>query len=105
MVEPTESEGLTELDRFIGAMKSIRAEIKAIEDGTVRNDNNMLKNAPHPEYMCTADEWNLPYSRSQAAYPMEGQRGNKFWASVRRVDDAYGDRNLICSCPSIEEYV
>ncbi|MFT6166071.1 MAG: glycine dehydrogenase [Vicingaceae bacterium] len=104
MVEPTESEGLRELDRFIGAMKSIRAEIKAIEDGIVGNDNNILKNAPHPEYMCTADEWDMPYSRSQAAYPMEGQRGNKFWASVRRVDDAYGDRNLICSCPSIEEY-
>ncbi|MDB9963784.1 aminomethyl-transferring glycine dehydrogenase [Vicingaceae bacterium] len=104
MVEPTESEGLTELDRFIGAMKSIRAEIKSIEEGVAIKDNNVLKNAPHPEYMCTADEWDLPYSRSQAAYPMEGQRGNKFWASVRRVDDAYGDRNLICSCPSVEEY-
>jgi len=104
MVEPTESESRAELDRFIDAMRSIRAEIKSIEDGESDKDNNLLKNAPHPEYMCTADEWNLPYSRSKAAYPMEGQRGNKFWASVRRVDDAYGDRNLICSCPSIEEY-
>ena len=105
MVEPTESESVAELDRFIGAMKSIRKEIKSIEDGAAEKDNNILKNAPHPEYMCTADEWDLPYTRSQAAYPMEGQRGNKFWASVRRVDDAYGDRNLICSCPAIEEYV
>ncbi len=105
MVEPTESEGINELDRFIGAMKSIRAEIKSIEEGAIDKDNNLLKNAPHPENMCTADEWTLPYSRSQAAYPMEGQRGNKFWASVRRVDDAYGDRNLICSCPAIDEYV
>jgi glycine dehydrogenase len=104
MVEPTESESIAELDRFIAAMKSIRLEIKSIEDGVARKDNNLLKNAPHPEYMCTSDEWNLPYTRSQAAYPMENQRGNKFWASVRRVDDAYGDRNLICSCPSIEEY-
>ena len=104
MVEPTESESLKELDRFIGAMKSIRIEIQSIEDGNSEKENNVLKNAPHPEYMCTADEWNLPYTRSKAAYPMEGQKGNKFWASVRRVDDAYGDRNLICSCPSIEEY-
>ena len=104
MVEPTESESLKELDRFIDAMKSIRTEIRAIEDGKSAKENNILKNAPHPEYMCTADKWDLPYTRSQAAYPMDGQKGNKFWASVRRVDDAYGDRNLICSCPSIEEY-
>jgi len=105
MVEPTESESVVELDRFISAMKSIRTEIRAIESETVDKSNNLLKNAPHPEYLCTADEWDLPYTRSQAAYPMEGQRKNKFWASVRRVDDAYGDRNLICSCPAIEEYV
>ncbi len=105
MVEPTESESVVELDRFISAMKSIRTEIRAIESDTVDRTNNVLKNAPHPEFLCTADEWDLPYARSQAAYPMEGQRKNKFWATVRRVDDAYGDRNLICSCPAIEEYV
>lgn len=104
MVEPTESESLEELDRFVDAMKSIRTEIKEIENEEADLDNNVLKNAPHPEYLCTSDEWELPYSRKKAAYPMEQQIGNKFWSSVRRVDDAYGDRNLICSCPSIEEY-
>ncbi|MBL4708780.1 MAG: aminotransferase class V-fold PLP-dependent enzyme, partial [Flavobacteriales bacterium] len=105
MVEPTESESKVELDRFIQAMKSIRNEIKEIENSETERDNNLLKNAPHPEYLFIDDNWDFPYSRKKAAYPMESQRGNKFWSSVRRVDDAYGDRNLICSCPSIEEYV
>lgn len=105
MVEPTESESIVELDRFIKAMKYIRAEINEIEAGESDKANNLLKNAPHPEYLFIEDEWNLPYSRKSAAYPDSTQRGNKFWPAVRRVDDAYGDRNLICSCPSIEEYV
>lgn len=104
MVEPTESEGLEELNRFVDAMLSIRNEIKAIENEESDRINNVLKNSPHPEYLCVSDNWELPYSRRAAAYPTESLIGNKFWPSVRRVDDAYGDRNLICSCPSIEEY-
>lgn len=104
MVEPTESESLAELDRFVEAMLSIRKEIEEIENSEADPINNVLKNSPHTEILCTADEWNLPYSRKKAAYPIDSLAGNKFWASVRRVDNAYGDRNLICSCPSIEEY-
>ena len=104
MVEPTESESKNELDRFIDAMKSIRTEIKAIENGEFDNSNNLLKNAPHPQNLFFNETWDFPYTRMKAAYPAKNQMENKFWPSVRRVDDAYGDRNLICSCPSIEEY-
>jgi len=104
MVEPTESESLVELDRFVEAMLMIRDEIKEIEAGEYDGQNNVLKNAPHTELLCTADDWNLPYSRKKAAYPVDSVVGNKFWAAVRRVDNAYGDRNLICSCPPISEY-
>src|SRR5690554_7612318 len=104
MVEPTESEGLRELNRFVEAMMMIRNEITEIEEGKADKTNNLLKNSPHPEYMCVADSWELPYKRSAAAYPVDSLKGNKFWASVRRVDDAYGDRNLICSCPPISDY-
>ena len=104
MVEPTESESLMELNRFVDAMCSIRKEIAEIENDNAPREGNVLKNAPHPEYLCVADEWNFIYTRKQAAYPAESSIGNKFWASVRRVDDAYGDRNLICSCPAISEY-
>jgi len=104
MIEPTESESLVELDRFVNAMISIRDEIREIEEGAVEQENNVLKNAPHPEYLCVADNWEFNYSRKKAAYPTDSLIGNKFWASVRRIDDAYGDRNLICSCPSIQEY-
>lgn len=104
MVEPTESESLTEIDRFIQAMKSIRMEIEELESNPELQENNLLKNAPHTEEQLVADEWNFPYSRKVAAFPVDSLRGNKFWPSVRRVDDAYGDRNLICSCPPIEEY-
>lgn len=104
MIEPTESESLNELNRFIKAMKGIRSEIALIENGAVGKENNVLKNAPHPEYTCVANEWNYPYSRTEAAYPDQELVGNKFWPSVKRVDDAYGDRNLICSCPPMEEY-
>lgn len=101
MVEPTESEGLTELDRFCDALIAIRHEIA---EATADEPNNVMKNAPHTQEMLTADEWNLPYSRKQAAFPLDYIAENKFWPSVRRVDDAYGDRNLICTCAPIEAY-
>ena len=104
MVEPTESESLEELDRFIEAMSSIRDEIRQIEVDPFKREENVLKNAPHTEEMLTSDEWNLSYNRQKAAYPVKSIKGRKFWPSVRRVDDAYGDRNLICSCPPTEEY-
>ncbi|MCG7501598.1 aminomethyl-transferring glycine dehydrogenase [Tenacibaculum sp. Mcav3-52] len=102
MVEPTESEGVAELDRFCDALISIRKEIA---EASKENPNNPLKNAPHTQEMLTADEWDLPYSRKQAAFPLEYIADNKFWPSVRRVDDAFGDRNLICSCNPIEDYM
>ena len=102
MIEPTESESLAELDRFCDAMISIREEIK---NATKENANNPLKNAPHTQEMLTADDWTLPYTRKQAAFPLEYIADNKFWPTVRRVDDAYGDRNLICSCNPIEDYM
>ena len=102
MIEPTESESLAELDRFCDAMISIRKEI---EEVSKEDANNPLKNAPHTQAMLTADEWNLPYSRKQAAFPLDYIADNKFWPTVRRVDDAYGDRNLICSCNPIEDYM
>lgn len=102
MIEPTESESLSELDRFCDAMISIRKEIDAANK---EDENNLLKNAPHTQEMVTNDNWTLPYSRKQAAFPLDYVAENKFWPSVRRVDDAYGDRNLICSCNPIEDYV
>jgi len=102
MIEPTESESKAEMDRFCDAMISIKKEI----DQAVKDDsNNILKNAPHTLEMLTSDEWLLPYSREKAAFPLEYVKENKFWPSVRRVDDAYGDRNLICTCAPIEEYM
>jgi len=102
MIEPTESEDLAELDRFCDAMISIRKEIEA---ATKEETNNVLHNAPHTLNMLTADTWNFPYTREQAAYPLDYIAENKFWPSVRRVDDAYGDRNLVCSCAPIEAYM
>ena len=102
MVEPTESEDLAELDRFCDAMISIRKEIDV---ASTDNVNNVLKNAPHTLAMLTADTWVYTYTREQAAYPLDYIHDNKFWPSVRRVDDAYGDRNLICSCAPIEAYI
>src|SRR5690606_29421407 len=102
MIEPTESEDLAELDRFCDAMLSIRKEIEAV---TAEDTNNVLKNALHTLAMLTAETWELRYSRQQAAYPSEYIEDNKFCPSVRRVDDAYGDRNLICSCAPIEAYM
>ena len=101
MIEPTESESLAELDRFCEAMLSIRNEIK---EASADDHNNVLKNAPHTLEMLTGDEWNFPYSRQKAAFPLSYIQENKFWPSVRRVDDAYGDRNLICTCAPIEAY-
>ncbi|MCH3880783.1 MULTISPECIES: aminomethyl-transferring glycine dehydrogenase [Tenacibaculum] len=102
MIEPTESESVEELDRFCDAMIAIRKEISEAEKDNV---NNPLKNAPHTQAMLTSDEWSLPYSRKQAAFPLEYIADNKFWPSVRRVDDAFGDRNLMCSCNPIEDYM
>ena len=102
MIEPTESENKAEMDRFCDAMIAIRAEIEA---ASKEDPNNVLKNAPHTMHMVTDDEWLLPYTRQQAAYPLEYVNDNKFWPTVRRVDDAYGDRNLICTCAPIEAYV
>ena len=104
MIEPTESESKDELDRFCDAMLSIKNELDAIASGESEQGNNVLVHAPHTLKMLTADEWNLPYSRKEAAYPLDYLNASKFWATVRRVDNAYGDRNLICTCPSIEEY-
>jgi glycine dehydrogenase len=102
MIEPTESESKNELDRFCDAMIAIREEIDSCN---INDESNILKNAPHTLAMVTADNWKFNYSRKQAAYPLSFVSENKFWASVRRVDDAFGDRNLICSCESIESYI
>jgi glycine dehydrogenase len=104
MVEPTESESKAELDRFIEAMIGMRDEIAAIERGEADREDNVLKNAPHTAAHCTADAWTHPYTRQQAAYPTTWTRDRKFWPTVRRVESAFGDRNLVCACPPIEEY-
>ena len=105
MIEPTESESLSEIDRFCDAMLSIRCEIDEVVSGNMSSDNNPLKNAPHTLSLVANDNWALPYSRQKAAFPLEFVRENKFWPAVRRVDEAYGDRNLICSCLPIESYL
>jgi glycine dehydrogenase len=104
MVEPTESESKQELDRFCDAMIAIRVEIRAIEEGTVDRQNNLLKHAPHTAAALMVDEWDRPYTREQAAYPTTWTRDNKFWAAVGRIDQAYGDRNLVCTCPPMDAY-
>lgn len=101
MIEPTESENKEELDRFCEALISIRYEIEASD---ANQENNMLRNAPHTLAQLTAHEWELPYTRDEAAYPLQYVRENKFWASVQRVDEAFGDRNLVCTCAPIESY-
>ncbi len=102
MIEPTESESLEELDRFCEAMISIRKEI---DNATIDQPNNALKNSPHTQEMVTNDSWNFPYTRKIAAFPLPYIKENKFWPTVRRVDDAYGDRNLICTCTPIEDFM
>jgi glycine dehydrogenase len=104
MVEPTESEAKDELDRFCDALIAIRAEIQAVIDGKADPKDNVLKNAPHTAGAVTAAEWNHPYSREQAAFPLPFVRASKHWPSVGRIDNPYGDRNLMCSCPPIEAY-
>ena len=105
MIEPTESEPKEELDRFCDAMISIRAEIGEIESGEADRKDNVLKNSPHTVGRVTATTWTHPYTREQAAFPAEWSRDFKFWPAVARVESAYGDRNLICSCPPIDSYV
>lgn len=104
MIEPTESEPKEELDRFVEALIEIRNEIREVEEGKSDKEDNVLKNAPHTAAVITADVWTRPYSRQKAAYPLSFVREAKFWPSVSRVDNAYGDRNLVCSCLPIEEY-
>ncbi|EXJ80765.1 glycine dehydrogenase [Capronia epimyces CBS 606.96] len=104
MIEPTESESKEELDRFCDALIEIRKEIKAIEDGEVPREGNVLKMSPHPAVDLMKDYWDRPYSRQQAAYPLPWLREKKFWPSVARVDDAYGDTNLFCTCTPVEGY-
>ena len=104
MVEPTESESKAELDRFIAALIAIREEIRQIENGVWTADNNPLKNAPHSQADVIDGEWQHPYSREQAVFPLPWVAANKFWPSVNRIDDVYGDRHLNCACPPMEDY-
>ena len=104
MVEPTESEPKVELDRFIDAMIAIRAEIRAVEEGRVDRDDNPLKNAPHTAAMVTAENWAHDYSRERAAFPLASLKRQKYWPPVGRVDNAYGDRNIMCSCVPMSAY-
>jgi len=104
MIEPTESESKEELDRFCDAMIQIRKEIREVENGEVDPEENVLKHAPHSMRVVLSDDWNRPYSREKAAFPVPNLRFNKFWPAVSRVDDAYGDRNLVCSCLPVEAY-
>jgi glycine dehydrogenase len=104
MVEPTESESLWELDRFAQAMIQIRKEIQQIETGIVSDSENVIKNAPHTVEMLTSDSWEFSYTRKEAAFAGTFERTGKYWAPVTRIDDAYGDRNLICTCMPVAEY-
>jgi glycine dehydrogenase len=105
MIEPTESESKGELDRFCEALVAIRGEIQAVVEGTADPKDNVLKNAPHTADQVASDDWPHPYSREQAAFPLPFVRANKIWPAVGRIDNPYGDRNLICACPPMEEYV
>jgi glycine dehydrogenase len=105
MIEPTESESKAELDRFAAALLSIREEIREIEQGKADRKDNVLKNAPHTAPHVMSDDWKHPYSRAQAAYPVPFVKERKFWPSVGRINDTYGDRNIVCACPPIEQYL
>ncbi len=105
MVEPTESEPLSELDRFCDAMIRIREEIREIEENKADRADNLIRNAPHTAAMLTSSEWNRPYSRERAAFPVPGMEQDKFFPPVTRIDDAYGDRNLVCTCNPVEDYI
>ena len=104
MVEPTESESLQELDRFVEAMIAIHGEIMEIKDGKVDAENNTLRNSPHTQGVVISDNWDRPYAREKAAFPLQWVRKNKFWPTVSRIDDGFGDRNLMCSCEPIDSY-
>jgi glycine dehydrogenase len=104
MVEPTESESRAELDRFCDAMVAIRAEIRAIGQGQAPRETNLLKNAPHTVRDLADEHWQRPYSRTQACFPAGVSPARKYWPPVNRIDNAYGDRNLVCSCPPLEAY-
>ena len=104
MVEPTESEDLAELDRFIEAMVSIRAEIQEIIDGKVDYEASVLRHAPYTAWSVSGDDWDHEFTREQAAWPVPGLRRTKYFPPVRRLDEAYGDRNLVCSCPPPEAF-
>ena len=104
MIEPTESESKEELDRFIEAMIQIRKEIAQVESGEIDAENNSLKHAPHTIHDMVDNQWDRPYSKAHAAFPMGGNMDNKYWPAVNRIDNVYGDRNLFCSCPAIENY-
>jgi glycine dehydrogenase len=104
MVEPTESEPLSELDRFIDAMISIREEITAIEEGKVDKHDNVISHAPHTLAMVANDEWKFPYNREKAAFPVRCSKEDKYWPAVTRIDDAWGDRNLVCTCAPVESH-
>lgn len=104
MIEPTESESKAELDRFIEALLAIRAEIAHVESGAWAADSNPLKHAPHTQADVMVADWSRSYSREQAVFPLAWVRDNKFWPSVNRIDDVYGDRNLVCACPATADY-
>ena len=104
MIEPTESESKAELDRFCDALISIREEIAEVETGTADQQDNVLKNAPHTVQMVTQSDWCHPYSREKAAFPKPWVRDAKFWPAVARINEVYGDRNLMCACPPLDEY-
>ena len=104
MIEPTESESLAEIDRFCDALIRIREEIAAVERGDADTVQNLLKNAPHSYHLLVEDDWPFPYSRQEAFFPTAEMRENKYWPPVGRVDNVYGDRNLVCSCPAIDAY-
>ncbi len=104
MIEPTESEDLQEIDRFCDAMIEIRKEIEEVATGVAQQQHNVLNNAPHTLALLSQDDWDLPYSRTKAAYPVETLTATKFWASVARIDNTYGDKNVVCTCPPVEAY-
>jgi glycine dehydrogenase len=104
MIEPTESEPKEELDRFCDAMIQIRDEIRAVETGVFDPEDNPLKNAPHTAAALTAETWSHPYSREQAVFPVAGLRDGKYWPPIGRIDNGYGDRHLVCTCPPLSEY-
>jgi glycine dehydrogenase len=104
MIEPTESESKAELDRFCDAMIAIRQEIRDIEEGRLSKTDNPLKHAPHTVHSVSSDEWSHGYSRERAAFPLGWLRDHKFWPPVGRVDNPYGDRNLVCTCPPMSAY-